>query len=254
MPNLAATICPIINQLIFEINRGSTMIEWTQLTGDELAAVDRELPVIIPLGLVEAHGSHLTLGLDLDTADYFARAVAGRTGAVLAPLIAYGFADAMREYPGTVGVTAETLALVVRDIAVQFCYHGFLKQIYLSGHGANKLGCELGFHKVWERYPAFKPAYWNYWTEAGLTSIHHADKGETEIAMAVGSPVYMDRVRDCTFAKPWHQVNSRFAYQPESGGVNGTPSAADPAEGERMREQIVAALVAKTQAAIAHRG
>ena len=172
------------------------MIEWVKLTGDELAGVDRQLPVIVPLGLVEAHGSHLTLGLDIDTADYFARAVARKTGAILAPLIAYGFADAMREYPGTVGVTAETLALVVHDIAEIFCFHGFLKQIYLSGHGANKLGCELGFHQVWRRYPAFKPAYWNYWTEAGLNSIHHADKGETEIAMAVGSPVYMDRVRD----------------------------------------------------------
>ena len=229
------------------------MLEWTKLTGDELAAVDRTLPVIVPLGLVEAHGSHLTLGLDIDTANYFARAVAEQTGAILAPMLAYGFADAMREYPGTVGVTAETLALVVRDIAEQFCYHGFRKQIYLSGHGANKLGCELGFHQVWRRYPDFKPAYWNYWTEAGLTSIHHADKGETEIALAVGSPVYMDRVRDWSFKKPWHLVNSRFAYQPESGGVNGAPSTADPAEGQRMVAQIVAALIAKTQAAIADR-
>ncbi len=226
------------------------MLAWTQLTGDELSAVDRQLAVIVPLGLVEAHGSHLTLGLDIDTADYFARVVAELTGAILAPLLPYGFADAMREYPGTVGVRAETLALVVRDIAEQFCYHGFLKQIYLSGHGANKLGCELGFQQVWQRYADFKPAYWNYWTEAGLTSIHHADKGETEIAMAVGSPVYMERARDWTFQKPWHQVNSRFAYQPDSGGVNGTPSAADPAEGERMCEQIVAALVKKTEAAI----
>ena len=104
------------------------MIEWVKLTGDELAGVDRQLPVIVPLGLVEAHGSHLTLGLDIDTADYFARAVARKTGAILAPLIAYGFADAMREYPGTVGVTAETLALVVHDIAEIFCFHGFLKQ------------------------------------------------------------------------------------------------------------------------------
>ncbi len=229
------------------------MIEWVKQTGDELAAIDRQLPVIVPLGLVEAHGSHLTLGLDIDTADYFARAVATQSGAILAPLIAYGFADAMREYPGTVGVTAETLALVVRDIAEMFCFHGFFKQIYLSGHGANKLGCELAFQQVWRRYGAFKPAYWNYWTEAGLTSIHHADKGETEIAMAVGSPVYMDRVRDWKFAKPWHAVNSRFAYQPESGGVNGAPSTADAAEGERMRDQIVAALVTKANAAAADR-
>lgn len=229
------------------------MIEWTQLTSDELAQVDRQLPVIVPLGLVEAHGSHLTLGLDMDTAVYFARAVAEQTGAILAPLIAYGFADAMREYPGTVGVRADTLALVVRDIGELFCYHGFLKQIYLSGHGANKLGCELAFQHIWGRYPACKPAYWNYWTEAGLTSIHHADKGETEIALAVGAPVYMERVRDWKFAKPWHAVNSRFALQPESGGVNGAPSTADRAEGERMRDLIVAALVARTQAAIADR-
>ena len=229
------------------------MIEWTRLTGDELAAVDRNLPVVVPLGLVEAHGSHLTLGLDIDTADFFARAVAAQTGVLLAPMLAYGFADAMRDYPGTVGVTAETLALVVRDIAELFCTHGFRKQIYLSGHGANKLGCELGFHQVWRRYPDFKPAYWNYWTEAGLTSIHHADKGETEIAMAVGSPVYMERVRDWTFKKPWHLVNSRFTYQPASGGVNGAPSMADPAEGKHMVAQILAALIAKTEAAIADR-
>jgi creatinine amidohydrolase len=229
------------------------LIEWMKLTGDELAAVDRQLPVIVPVGLVEAHGPHLTLGLDIITADYFARRVADETGALLAPALPYGFADAMREYPGTVGVTAETLARVVRDLAEMFCFHGFCKQIYLSGHGANKLGCELGFHQAWRRYPGLKPAYWNYWTEAGLTSIHHADKGETEIAMAVGAPVYMERVRDWTFQKPWHLVNSRYAYQPESGGVNGAPSTADPAAGERMREAIVAALVSKVEQAIVDR-
>lgn len=226
------------------------MIEWTTLTSDEIPQLDRQLPVIIPLGLVEAHGPHLTLGLDIDTAAFFARRVAEATGVVLAPVIAYGFADAMREYPGTVGVTAETLSQVVHDIAVMFCYHGFRKQIYLSGHGANKLPCELAFHKVWASHSDFKPAYWNWWTEAGLTHIHHADKGETEAAMGVGSPVYMERVRDYSFVKPWHLVRSRFAYQPDSGGVNGKPSAADRAEGERMREQVIDILTTKVNQAI----
>jgi creatinine amidohydrolase len=157
----------------------------------------------------------------------------------------------MREYPGTVGVTADTLSCVVRDIAVMFCYHGFKKQIYLSGHGANKLPCELGFHKTWERYPDLKPVYWNWWAEAGLSHIHHADKGETEAALAVGSPVYMERVRDYSFEKPWHQVNSRFALQPDSGGINGQPSAADPAEGERLRERVITILTEKIHRAIA---
>ncbi len=227
------------------------MIEWVKLTHEEVRDVDRGLPVVIPLGLVEAHGPHLTLGLDVDTAEYFARRLAAETGVILAPTIAYGFADAMREYPGTVGVRPDTLSLVVRDVAMMFCYHGFKKQIYLSGHGANKLPCELAFHKVWEYYPDLKPVYWNWWTEAGLTHIHHADKGETELAIAVGSPVHMERVRDYTFEKPWHLVNSRFAYQPDSGGVNGQPSAADPAEGARQREHVAEVLAEKTRKAIA---
>lgn len=226
------------------------MVEWSKLTNEEVLGLNKQLPVIIPIGLVEAHGPHLTLGLDMDTAEYFSRQVAEQTGAILAPQIFYGFADAMKEYPGTIGVTAETLSYVVRDISAMFCYHGFMKQIYLSGHGANKLGCELGFYKVWEKHPDFKPAYWNWWTEVGINGIHHADKGETEAAMAVGSTVYMDRVQDYTFKKPWHMVRSRFAYEAESGGINGYPSKADPAAGEAMKEQVIRVLSEKVKLAM----
>ena len=226
------------------------MIEWACLTSDEIRSLDRDLPVIVPLGLVEAHGHHLSVGLDNDTAGYFSRRIAQETGAILAPALFYGFADAMREYPGTIGVKAETLSLVIRDIAVMFCQQGFKKQIYLSGHGANKLACEMGFHKAWESFPDLKPAYWNYWSEAGFTQIHHADKGETEIALAVGSTVYMDRARNYTFEKPWHLVNSRYQLQPETGGINGYPTQAERAEGERMCEEIVSKLSAKVRQAI----
>lgn len=226
------------------------MIEWVKLTNEEFVQVDKNLPVIVPVGLVEAHGPHLSLGLDIDTAEFFSRKIAENTGCILAPIINYGFADAMKEYPGTIGVTPETLASVVKDISKLFCFHGFKKVIFISGHGANKIGCELGFWQVWESYPDFKPAYWNWWTEAGITGVHHADKGETEAAMSVGSIVYMDRVRDYKFKKPWHMVRSRCAYQPDSGGINGEPSTADPLEAEQLKEQVIRVLSDKVIVAI----
>lgn len=229
------------------------MIEWKKITNEQVETLNKDLPVIVPVGLVEAHGPHLSLGLDMDTAEYFARKISEKSGAILAPCIHYGFADAMKEYPGTVGVRPDTLALVVRDISDMFCFHGFKKLIFLSGHGANKLGCELGFYKVWETYPDFKPVYWNYWTEAGITSIHHADKGETEIAMAVHSPVDMDKVRDYKFNKPWHMVRSRYAYQPESGGINGEPSKAVKEVGLEMRDRIIEDLTDKVKGIIDER-
>lgn len=68
------------------------MKEWIHLTSDEIARLDRELPVIIPLGLTEAHGPHLAVSVDTDSALYFSRKVAEATGAILAPAVQYGFA------------------------------------------------------------------------------------------------------------------------------------------------------------------
>lgn len=226
------------------------MIEFTQLTSTEIESVDKRLPVIIPIGLVEAHGPHLPLSVDIDTAAYFSRAIAKNAGAILAPQIYYGFADEMREYPGTIGLTADTLTTVIKEISTMFCRSGFTRQIFLSGHGANKIPTELAFFKVWELFPDLKAVCWNYWTEAGMTHIHHADKGETEIAMSVGTKAYMDRAVDFKVNKPWYKIRSRYALDQSSGGINGEPTKAVLEEGEAARDEIVRILSEKVSAII----
>jgi len=226
------------------------MNEWSQLTSDEVASLDRNLPVILPIGLVEAHGPHLATSVDMDTASYFARRIAENTGAILLPLLPYGFADEMAEYTGTLGVRAETLTALITDLSSHLCAHGFKRQIFLSGHGANKLPAELALYRIWEKYPDLQAVYWNYWTEAGFTKIAHADKGETEIALAVGTKAHMDRVQDFKVNKPWYRLRSRHALNPISGGINGEPSKADLTEGVRVRDEIVRILSEKVQTII----
>jgi creatinine amidohydrolase len=226
------------------------MIEWKHLTSEEVAGVDRRLPVIIPIGLIEAHGPHLALSVDCDTAEYFSRAIAVNTGAILAPGIAYGYADEMAEYPGTIGVTADTLAAVYTDLASHFCAQGFTRQIWLSGHGANKIPFDLALPRIWSRHAGARLVYWNYWTEAGFTKIAHADQGETEIALAVGTRSHLDRVRDFKVTKPWYRLRSRHALYPDTGGINGEPSQATLGAGERARDEIVRLLTAKVRGII----
>ena len=226
------------------------MIEWAQLTSDEIDALDRRLPVLLPLGLIEAHGPHLATSVDMDTAAYFARRVAENTGAILLPVMPFGFADEMAEYTGTLGVRAETMALIVRDLSCRLCAHGFKRQILLSGHGANKTPSEMALYRIWEEYPDAQAVYWNYWTEAGFNNISHADKGETEIALAVGTRSHMDRVQDFRVNKPWYRIRSRAAICPGTGGINGEPSKASQSEGERMCEVIVRVLTEKVTSII----
>jgi len=226
------------------------MKEWSQLTSEEVAKLDRDLPIILPLGLVEAHGPHLATSVDMDTASYFARRIAENTGAILLPLLPYGFADEMAEYVGTLGVSADTMATIITDLSNRLCSHGFKRQIFLSGHGANKLPTEMAFHHIWQSHPDAQIAYWNYWSEAGFNNISHADKGETEIAVAVGTKSYPERAKDYKVLKPWYRLRSRHALNPDSGGINGEPTKADPKEGERVRDEIVRILSQKVKAII----
>lgn len=226
------------------------MHEWIKLTSEEIGRLDRNLPVLFPLGLVEAHGPHLAVSVDVDSAEYFAREAARATGAILAPGLPYGFADEMGAYAGTLGLRVHTFMEVIADLCMNFCASGFMKVIFITGHGANKAPCELAFYKVWETYPDFKGVCWNWWSDCGIQGIHHADKGETEVAMAVGTPAYMERARDFALDKPWYKIRSRHALNPESGGINGFPSQADPVKGEAVRNQALQVLISKIKKAL----
>ena len=227
------------------------MIEWKHLTSDEVPALDKRLPVLMPVGLIEAHGPHLALSVDFDTAEYFARRLAEETGAILAPTLPYGFADEMAGYPGTIGLSADTAIAVFTDLVCHFCAHGFKNVILLSGHGANQFPFQIALQRIWQKHPDAKVAYWNYWTEAGYTKIAHADQGETEIALAVGTRAHMDRARDCKVSKPWYRIRSRAEICPGTGGINGQPSLAKLEAGVAARDDIVRILSAKLGAIIA---
>ena len=133
------------------------------------------------------------------------------------------------------------------DLIENFCFHGFDRIIILSGHGANKMPCEMAFWKVWETYPDARLAYWNWWTEAGIQGIHHADEGETQVAAVVGSRYYPERAVDFKINKPWYKLRSRHAINPRSGGINGAPTKTDLAKGEEARKQVIDVLSSRVR-------
>jgi creatinine amidohydrolase len=226
------------------------MIEWSKLTDPEIDALDRRLPVILPVGLIEAHGPHLESGFDAYSADWFARRLCEQTGAVLLPPIPYGFADTNWEYAATLGVKAETLGAVIGDLCKMLCHHGFKRIIVLSGHGGNGLGVSLGFNRAWEAYPDMKPLHWIYFLTGGVP-MSHADEKETSLALAIGGVVHMDRAEDFILDKPWHGVSSRKAVAPTSGGVNGRPTQATREMGDEILNKLLPDLVARLKAIIA---
>ena len=114
---------------------GMRLDEWTS---EEFAKnIQADTVVILPVGSVERHGSHLPLASDLIQPLHVLEAVCERTGAVLAPPIPYGVITTTRHYPGGIGVSFDSLHAFTRDILQGLVRNGVRRVMIVSGHAAH---------------------------------------------------------------------------------------------------------------------
>ncbi|MEM4348067.1 MAG: creatininase family protein [Candidatus Anstonellaceae archaeon] len=163
-----------------------------QMTSTQIARISKQKKkpvVILPMGAIEAHGSHLPLWTDSVTPYELAKKVSERTGALVLPPINYGFCYTLRPWAGTISLSSSTFAGLIRDITKELVRNGFDKLLFLNGHGANasiasntlkELADELKFQACiisWWELPEVKK-------ELG-SSVGHADENETSLIMAL---------------------------------------------------------------------
>jgi creatinine amidohydrolase len=92
--------------------------------------------VVIPLGSQEEQGPTCPMG-DYQLTEVIADRAAAKAGAVVAPVLPFGYADYFRPVPGGIALRAETFAAVLEDIAVNFLDHGLDRIVILNGHSGN---------------------------------------------------------------------------------------------------------------------
>lgn len=123
-------------------------------------ARDQQRVLIIPVGAIEQHGPHLPLGTDAIVAFELARRVARRHGAVVAPAMCYAARSSPRSggggrsFPGSTGITGQTLISMIRDVTTEFFRTGFCRIAYLNGHYENS---SLAYEALTEATEATEP-------------------------------------------------------------------------------------------------
>ncbi len=106
--------------------------------------VKTQAPIIfLPLGSTEQHGPHLPLATDVILPEAIATRVAERAGAIVAPVISYGYKSQPKtgggnHFPGTISLDASTLIAVLRDVINEFARHGVRKLVVFDGHMENQ--------------------------------------------------------------------------------------------------------------------
>ena len=107
---------------------------WTEI--DEVGA-ENWLPVV-PIAVLEQHGPHLPIGTDIfQIWEISRRALAEHPRVLLCPVICYGSATPMRNFPGSFIIRPETFMHCIRDIVVSMARQGFRRALFVNGHGGN---------------------------------------------------------------------------------------------------------------------
>lgn len=228
-------------------------------TNDELRNMIQHIKaVIIPLGSIEQHSTHLPIGTDYLISYKLALEVARklleekRELVIVSPPIPYGISY---EWTGrgncTLSLSTHTYISLIKEIIESYINLGFKNIILLNAHGGNKCALELVAREIASKTNV-KILVINWWelvsTEIEKHAIQkkmlHAGEVETSLALVLDIPVkqlensrYVD-VKDMPWMKNGYIIYSRESMNIIESAI-GIPIYASKEKGLRILESLI---------------
>jgi creatinine amidohydrolase len=115
-------------------------VGWEELTSPDfpLAVEQSEGVCIIPMGVIEKHGPHLPLGMDVYSAREVSYRAAAKEYAIVYPFYYMGQIAEAKQQPGTVSYSPELLYQMLDETCSEISRNGIKKIIIANSHGGNK--------------------------------------------------------------------------------------------------------------------
>jgi creatinine amidohydrolase len=240
---------------------------WHELKWPDVAAVDKNLVVVVPLGSLEQHGRHLPLFVDsIQVSEIAQRVEAAMRGEVLLlPTLWLGSSDHHLDFPGTVSVRPSLYAAVIKDVVRSILRAGFVRIFLFNGHGGNTTPAsqaltELALESdVADAASLALSSWWEIGRAAlspekhGLStaSISHACEFETSMMLELRPDLVKQHaaVEDEPAIKSEWLSNGRVRHfhrfhRLTSSGSLGRPSAATAAKGKSMLDAVTVETIA----------
>jgi creatinine amidohydrolase len=204
---------------------------------------------IVPVGSIEQHGPHLPVSTDALIAEYVAKRVAPRVGAVVMPAIVYGVSYEHSPMFHA-SVQGSTLAAMVYDICASLAGYGFSEVILLNGHHGNIDALKEAEQNLRGRIPAGTSVHFLHYWRAMDVPLGHAGDTETSLVLAI-APELVDMRKALPGAKKLEKSKAARSGLPGApgsfikvtgNGVWGDPRNASAEKGRRLIGEITASL------------
>ncbi len=216
------------------------------------AAVVEPRVGVLPVGAFEQHGPHLPLAMDTLVAVAISNAIADVVPVRQLPPVTIGCSHEHASFPGTLSISATTLAAIVTDVAISLRAQGIEHLILVNGHGGNYVLSNVVQQANAER-PGSMALYPNRvdWDEArtaaGMTTTAHEDMHAGELEASILLAAWPEYIRD-GWQEAWagddHTASDRRllltagmdAYT--TTGIIGRPSLATEAKGQAVLQTL----------------
>jgi creatinine amidohydrolase len=182
-------------------------MEWETLTSDTFAEAIRSTDgvCVLPLSVVERHGTHLPLGTDTYIGREICRRAAALEPFMIFPDLIFTQILEAQHVPGTIAIDAEIILKLLDNVCREIARNGFHKIVLYSSHGGN--GYLAPFfaqiqlrsardYVVYVATPLLEPSEEAELAERWATPVgDHAGETETSALLAIRPElVHMERI------------------------------------------------------------
>ena len=228
------------------MERHITRLQWKEF---RRLVPDKTTTVLLPVGILEAHGAS-ALGTDILIPERLAERVAEKVGALIAPTIPYGIPGSLGGYPGTVGVRPEIFADFVSDVLHGMAAAGFRQAFVLNGHGGNNEALRDVAREAWQA-SGLAVAVIHWWTECAEVTREvyggsggHGAVDETGLMLAISPDLVEKRPRQADAA--WRARPSVVTFPAPSSMIvydaDAAPLSFDEKKAKQFEEKVVIRL------------
>ena len=129
-------------------------MQLADLNWPAVQALDKNIPVVIPVAALEQHGHHLPVFTDSLLLGEIVRRGAERlkNSVLFTPLMWLGNSDHHIDFPGTLSARPRTYLDLLCGLTEDFIRHGFTRVVFVNGHGGNDVPGRQAIFEVRQRY------------------------------------------------------------------------------------------------------
>jgi mycofactocin precursor peptide peptidase len=201
----------------------------------------RDALLAVPVGSLEQHGPHLPLDTDTRIAVAVAAGLAERRGdTVVAPAAAYGSSGEHQAFPGTLSIGQSAVEMLLVEL-VRSAAATFAATVLVNCHGGNTAAVTAAVRML--RGEGRQALGWQPRLSGGDS---HAGRAETSLLLALAPDLV--RRQQChpgnlaSLPELMPALRAGALREVAPTGVLGDPTAATPAEGQRLLAALVADL------------